>query len=73
MESLQSYLAGNARVAFLASLIYRFGVTYGSRDKDTFTVGCEATGESFVVPITQFYAAVSLARSKSFHPQHIKS
>lgn len=62
MQSLHSYLTGNARVAFLASLIYRFGVTYSPRDKDTFMVTCESIGESFVVPISQFYAAV--ARSK---------
>jgi hypothetical protein len=63
VQLLRDYLVGDARVAFLASLISRFGVTYSPRDRDTFTVTCESIGESFIVPVTQFYAAVALAHS----------
>jgi hypothetical protein len=66
MQSLHSYLVGNARVVFLASLIYEFGVVICPVDDDTFKVSCESVGESFIIPVTQFYAAVSLAHSRFF-------
>ena len=66
MQLLRDYLTGNARVAFLACLIYKFGVAFRPVNGETFHVDCESTGQSFLIPVSQFYAAVSLAYSDGF-------
>jgi hypothetical protein len=62
MQSLHSYLNGNPRVTSLAALIYECGVTFYPAGNDAFQVACG--DETFVVPVSQFYAAITLAGAR---------